>query len=100
MQVQDLVFVKEGCVFWVTIGNHAILKTCPRLFTAEPKNGFVLCYTVVLLYMLYCYTVICDIRVYELSLGCYSVVYCTYHPVAYRGGGLGFSNPPPEIPKF
>ena len=53
MQVRDLVFVKEGCVVCVTLGNHAIIKPCPSLFTAKPKAGFVICYTIVLLYMLY-----------------------------------------------
>ena len=25
VQVRDLVFVEEGCVVWVIIGNHAII---------------------------------------------------------------------------
>jgi hypothetical protein len=52
VRVQDLVFVKEGFVVWATLGYHPIIKTFPSLFTAKPKAGFIICYTVVLLYML------------------------------------------------
>jgi len=45
VQVRDLVFVKEGCVGCVTLGNHAIIKLCSSLFTAKPKAGFAICYT-------------------------------------------------------
>ena len=59
VQVRVLVFVKEGCVVWVTLGNHVIIKPFPSLFTAKPKAGFIICYI--------CYTLICGIRVYELN---------------------------------
>ena len=45
VQVRDFVFVKEGCVVWVTLGNHAIIKPCPTLFTAKPNAGFIIHYT-------------------------------------------------------
>ena len=34
--MRDLVFVKEMCVVWATLGNHAVIKICPSLFTAKP----------------------------------------------------------------
>ena len=73
MQVRGLVFVRVGRVVWATVGNHAVIKPCPSLFTAKPEVGFIICYTIVLLYL--CYAVICGIRVYELSLGCDGVAY-------------------------
>ena len=63
--MRDFVFVKEGFVVWATLGYHPIIKTFPSLFTARPKAGFIICYTIVLLCMLYYYTAICGIRVVD-----------------------------------
>ena len=53
VQVPDLVFIKEGCVVRVTLGSHAIMYPCPNLFTAKPRAGFIIWYTIVQLYMSY-----------------------------------------------
>jgi hypothetical protein len=55
-------FINEESVVRATLENHAIINTCLILFTAKPIAGFIICY---------------GIHVYELSLGCCSVLYST-----------------------